>query len=118
MGQMNRLFILLAVLMPIVGAIYYFLQSKRSSDRTATIRVGIIVGLLGPMNYLLWNVYNSITDKLGLDSVKNLVVNVVIFVLLGVVGGLIIGRLTNSSRVESTTKDIGADAVCDGPVSE
>lgn len=50
---------------------------------------GLVIGLfVGVGNYVLWTVYNAITDKLGLDTVKNLVVNVSLFVVLGVIIGL------------------------------
>lgn len=50
---------------------------------------GLVIGLgVGIGNDVLWTVYNAITDKLGLDTVKNLVVNVSLFVVLGVIIGL------------------------------
>ena len=50
---------------------------------------GLVVGLLlGGGNFGLWTVYNRITDRLGLDTVKNLLVNMAVFVVVGVLGGL------------------------------
>lgn len=50
---------------------------------------GLIIGLLvGVGNYVLWTVYNAITDKLGLDTVKNLAVNLGLFIVLGILIGL------------------------------
>jgi len=51
--------------------------------------LGLAVGLLaGVGNYALWTVYNAITDKLGLDTVKNLLVNLGLFVVIGIAVGL------------------------------
>ena len=54
---------------------------------------GLTVGLLvGGGNYALWTVYNAITDRLGLDTVKNLLVNLGLFLVIGVLVGLALGR--------------------------
>lgn len=42
--------------------------------------------------WALWRSYNAITDRLGLDSVLNLVVNAVLFVFVGAVCGFIWAR--------------------------
>jgi hypothetical protein len=53
---------------------------------------GLVVGLLvGVGNYALWTVYNAITDHLGLDTVKNLLVNLGLFVVIGIVAGVAAG---------------------------
>lgn len=50
---------------------------------------GLVMGLLvGVGNYVLWAVYNAITDNLGLDTVKNLIVNLGLFIVLGILIGL------------------------------
>ena len=74
---------MLAVLIaaPLIGLIWGVLTKR-------LVR-GLAVGLLvGVGNYALWTVYNAITDKLGLDTVKNLLVNLVLFVVIGIVAGL------------------------------
>ena len=75
--------LMLAVLFaaPLVG-LAWGLVTKRLAR-------GVVVGLLvGVGNYALWTVYNAITDKLGLDTVKNLLVNLGLFVVIGIVAGL------------------------------
>ena len=48
----------------------------------------LVLGLLvGGGNYALWTVYNAITDRLGLDTVKNLLVNLALFVFIGILAG-------------------------------
>ncbi len=60
--------------------------------RTKQVGPGLVLGLLvGAGNYALWTAYNAITEKLGLDTVKNLLVNLGLFVVLGIVVGLAAG---------------------------
>ena len=57
----------------------------------ATKRVGRSLGiglLVGVGNYVLWTVYNAITERLGLDTVKNLLVNLALFAVIGIAAGL------------------------------
>ena len=117
MGQMNRLFLILAILTPMVGVANYLLQSRRGSERASSIRASIFLGLLGPINFLLWNMYNAITDKLGLDSVRNLIINVVIFAAIGVVAGILLGRFTKQPDIKSNPKHVGPDYIDDGSSS-
>lgn len=51
--------------------------------------LGLAVGVLaGAGNYALWTVYNAITQKLGLDTVANLLVNLGLFVAVGMALGI------------------------------
>ncbi len=50
---------------------------------------GLALGILvGAGNFALWTVYNRITDRLGLDTVKNLLVNLALFAAVGIAVGL------------------------------
>ncbi len=50
---------------------------------------GVGIGLtVGVGNFLLWTLYNALTEKLGLDTVKNLLVNLGLFVALGLLAGV------------------------------
>ena len=49
---------------------------------------GFAIGLLGPVVFGSWRLYGAITDSLGLDSVKNLLLQIVIFAIFGVVLGI------------------------------
>ena len=56
---------------------------------TKRLARGFVAGLLvGGGNYALWTVYNVLTDRLGLDTVKNLLVNLALFVGVGIAAGL------------------------------
>ena len=69
------------VLAPLIGLLWGFLAKR-------AVR-GLLIGVLvGAGNFALWNGYNAITDKLGLDTVKNLLTNLCLFVVLGAVIGV------------------------------
>src|SRR5262245_40151767 len=92
MEQANRLFLVLAIAGPILGlAVGSFIGGKAGEMKAGAIK-GLSAGLLGVLILVLWKVYNAITDRLGLDTVKNLVVNLVLFIGLGIAAGLIAGR--------------------------
>ena len=78
--QAHLLMLTILILAPFVG-LAWGLWAKR-------IRRGIGVGMtVGIGNYLLWTLYNALTDKLGLDTVKNLLVNLGLFIALGLLAG-------------------------------
>ena len=84
--QANRIMWIVLVAAPIVGAIWGA-ASKR-------LKQGVVAGLIvGVANYIMWNVYNGITDKLGLDTVKNLFVNLALFIVIGIIVGVLWGRM-------------------------
>jgi uncharacterized membrane protein len=72
------------VLAPLIGLIWGYVAKR--------LPLGLAIGLLaGVGNYALWTAYNVITDHLGLDTVKNLLVNLGLFVVIGVVVGVGVG---------------------------
>ena len=79
--QAHLLMLGVLVLAPLIGLLWGFLAKR-------VVR-GLLIGVLvGAGNFALWNGYNAITDKLGLDTVKNLLTNLCLFVVLGVVIGV------------------------------
>lgn len=78
--QVDALFLTLAIAAPIAGATIGWVKGKRA-------RNGLWWGLLLTANWILWRLYNAITDRLGLDTVRNLLVNLALFVVLGAVAG-------------------------------
>ena len=78
--QAHLLMLAVLVLAPLIG-LAGGLWAKRLGR-------GLGVGLaVGVGNFLLWTLYNALTDKLGLDTVKNLLVNLGLFVGLGLLVG-------------------------------
>ena len=76
----------LGVLLAVVGALIAHRQNARP--------VWGAIAWGGPLvlAWLMWRGYNSITDRLGLDSVLNLVVNALLFVVVGMVCGFVWAR--------------------------
>ena len=101
MEQANGLFLALAVVIPILGILVGAAIGARQGRVRAVALRGFLIGLVGPLNLLLWMVYNLITDRLGLDTVKNLLVNLALFAALGVIGGLIAGRWSRRSAEQA-----------------
>lgn len=88
----GKIFSLLAILTPIVGILAGSLRGmKRSTLRIGLIR-GVVIGLLGPVNWVLWTVFNVISNQTGLDSVKNVVLNMLLFIITGLILGIGFGR--------------------------
>ncbi len=76
---------------PIIGLLWGVIAKK--------VRLGLLVGAcVGVGNYVLWTVYNAITDHFGLDTVKNLLINLVFFIAVGVIVGLVTGKAVAQKR--------------------
>lgn len=61
--------------------------------------LGLVVGATaGAGNYALWTLYNAITARLGLDTVVNLLVNLGMFVVVGIVVGVGAGLYSGRRR--------------------
>ncbi len=79
--QANLLMLAVLVLAPLVGLAWGAAKKRVAS--------GLVLGLLvGAGNYGLWTAYNAITEHLGLDTVKNLLVNLGLFVAVGLLVGV------------------------------
>ena len=85
--QAHLLMLGVLVLAPLVGLIWG-LWAKRPPYGLA---IGVTVGV---GNYALWTAYNAITQKLGLDTVANLLVNLGLFVAIGSAVGVGAGIYT------------------------
>ncbi len=89
--QAHLLMLAVLILAPIIG-LAWGLAAKRGGT-------GLLLGLLvGVGNFALWTIYNAITDYLGLDTVKNLLVNLALFVVLGTLIGIGAGLLSAKRR--------------------
>ena len=104
--QAHLLMLAVLVLAPLIG-LAGGLWAKRLGR-------GLGVGLaVGVGNFLLWTLYNALTDKLGLDTVKNLLVNLCLFVGLGPAGRRRVGASGQvggiTERTMATWREIGID---------
>ncbi|HZO89406.1 MAG TPA: hypothetical protein VFB38_13835 [Chthonomonadaceae bacterium] len=90
-AAVDRLFALLALIGPIAGALIgAAVGVRRQNVRRGTL-LGFLIGLFGPLNWLLWRVYNALTDRNGLDTVRNLFINLGLFIVVGAVIGVGVG---------------------------
>ena len=91
--SLNHLFAVLAIVLPLMGLIVGVgWGTGRGQARQGAV-MGMCVGALGTLNWLLWLAYNAITSRLGLDTTRNVVVNLAFFVVAGLALGMGIGML-------------------------
>lgn len=97
--QVERLFLILAVAGPAaglaLGALTAYLGRVKGAGLAPQALRGACWGLLGTVNWLLWKLYNALTSVFGLDTVVNLLVNLIVFVALGGAAGWMISRRRN-----------------------
>ena len=86
-AAVERLFLLLAVLGPVMGFVVGAIVGKRRQRLRPCALAGLLLGLLGTLNWLLWHAYNALTDANGMDSVKGLAINLALFVAVGALLG-------------------------------
>ncbi len=84
----------LAVAGPVIGLIAGALMGLRERQAARKTVTGALIGGLLTVVYGLWLVYGAITNALGLDSVLNLALQLVLFAVFGVFLGLIIYRVS------------------------
>ncbi len=88
-SEINHVFFALAIAAPLAGAALFAVSRQKKTLRAAAF----LLGLAGPANLLLWLMYQALTSHLGLDSVKNLFVNLACFLLIGAAAGIGIGKM-------------------------
>jgi hypothetical protein len=106
--QANRAIAVLAIALPAAGLIAGAVMGARRRALPRGVLLGVLCGLVGPSIWLLWRMYNGVVSVYGLDSVRGLLVNLALFVAIGVVLGLGIGLLRRrlgggSGETASTT---------------
>jgi hypothetical protein len=89
----------LAILLPLLGL---FLGAVLSAfkKRLTSLLWGIGFGLIGPLNLLLWRIYSLILDKLGFDSVKAFLFNVLLFIAIGFLLGYLLSYILKPHKKE------------------
>jgi len=91
--QAERAIRTLALVLPPIGLIVGALVGAVGRRPGRGLLVGLLCGLAGPAVFGLWQMYNAVMGVYGLDSVRGLLVNLALFVAVGVVAGLLIGVL-------------------------
>lgn len=115
-AAVERLFLLLAVIGPIVGLIIGAAVGVRRQEARRGALLGLLVGMFGPLNWLLWRVYNVLTDRNGLDTVRNLVINLALFIVVGGVIGIALGAAFRRGA-EPPKRDEGGPSLVGAGVS-
>ncbi len=85
------LFNVLAVSLPILGLVIGLVVGRIKGRIKPYLITFTLAGLFGPFNWVMWRIYNAITDHYGLDTVKNLLINLALFIVVGIVLGVGIG---------------------------
>ena len=96
--QAERAVAILAVALPAAGLLVGAILGAARRSLGRGLVVGLICGLSGPAIWLLWRMYNGIVGAYGLDSVRGLLVNIVLFVGIGLVVGIGIGLVRRQAR--------------------
>lgn len=105
LNAVNRLFLILAVIIPVLGILTGYLVGKRKASFKRSFLSWTFVGLLGPLNLLMWTIYNSLANSNGIDSVRNLSLNFFIFLSVGGVAGILYHRLQSSFKTPDQAID-------------
>ena len=79
----ERLIRLVAIGLPIVGVVIGLIVGAIRKQIGKSGLGGLLIGLAGPLIWLLWLVYNRVMNHYGLDSVKGLLINLALFVVVG-----------------------------------
>ena len=88
----ERLFRLLAIVGPLAGLALGAAAGSRRGNVRAGMRSGLLVGLLATVNYVMWSLFNGLTNRNGLDTVKNFAINLAVFVAAGLALGSLYSR--------------------------
>ena len=91
-----------------------------SRRRAAVLPAVLVAGGVPVLVGVLWRVYNAITDRMGLDTVANLLVNLAMFVTVGVLCGagwawLTVRRPGPEPEVDSGEGPPGPEAATEPP---
>ncbi|MBN1879137.1 hypothetical protein JW823_03420 [bacterium] len=87
--RLNLFFRHLLWMTPAIGLIIGCISGWIRHRNPKHAMIGLSIGLIGSMISALWYMYNAIMDHFGLDSVAGLLINLLIFTLVGLLLGWI-----------------------------
>jgi apolipoprotein N-acyltransferase len=91
-AQANGFFIAILIL----GIATYLVAFSKTKSREKSLLFGGPLVLVG----VLWWIYNAVTDKIGLNTVLNLWVNAILFIIVGIACGVFY-RKTQGGTIKS-----------------
>ena len=92
--SVERVLLLLAVAGPLIGVIVGAVVGAHERCAMPKVIAGALIGALLSAVYGMWRVYGAITDALGLDSVANLVLELVLFAAVGLLVAIAVLRIS------------------------
>ena len=105
-NQVSRLFMALALVTPLCGLVIGFLMARRRSAPVKSVVTAIAFGVSGPLNLLMWQVFNALSNANGIDTVRNLAICLAVFLgagaALGAIYALIVARQPQTLAEDST----------------
>lgn len=100
----NKIMLFLAVGGPLMGVIIGSLLGAHERVAWPRIVGGVLIGSLFTLIYGFWYLYNMVTGALGLDSLANMGLQLLMFAVFGSLLGLVIFKvsivLRNSARAD------------------
>lgn len=93
-GSVEKALLFFAVAGPLVGVIIGAFIGAHSRNAAPSVISGILIGAIGSLIYGMWRVYGAITNILGLDSLANLGLQILIFAIFGAVLGVAIFKIS------------------------
>lgn len=108
----ERILLVVAGVVMLAGVASGAIWSRSLGPRAAWAR-GLVVASLGPAAFGLWMVYNTIENRYGLDSVRALLINLAMFVLVGLGASALIGWVweRTESAAPAAAETRGTDPV-------
>ncbi len=97
--QANNAIKMIALALPVLGLLVGATVGATRRQLGRGLLGGVLVGLCGPAMLLLWRMYNAIVGVYGLDSVRGLLVNLSLFVAIGLVVGVVVGLVWRRANV-------------------
>jgi len=93
--QQAHLIVIALSLLVTLGSIAWaaWASRRKGADPRLVWFYGWTLSACGPLLFILWTVYNAIENHYGLDSVKALLINLFLFLAVGLAVGLVFRRI-------------------------